>query len=475
MARGLSSSPPSGTRILRDCTTSFVPTVGWLGAEGRDPGKAAAQRAEALLDVNRGILRSFGVSAHVTDRSGQPGIQFTASTSIGALPLLSPVTGRPDFGLVIEPRFAWKSAGEMLAGTGFRILPELLPIPSLPHSERRVPPWVLSSVVLARLQALVRSLHRRFTQVEEDAAAPRGRVRWSPYATQRIPTGRHLAVPCSYPDLVADQEVRAAIHWTVRQHRASLQSQLAAGLVVRQLLVLCDQLIHALSDVAPRLPRGGMHRLGHRPGLDSKLFRNGLEAIEWTFEERGLAGLSDLSGLAWRLEMETFFEAWVEAIAEAHAKRSGVEVTAGRLNQTRVPLDWQPAGTGSQRSLVPDVVVRGRDVVLVLDAKYKHHAEDIERYGWADAPEALREQHRADVLQALAYSTLFQAPRVVTCLVYPASQERWAHLSARDRVLSRARVRTGDRSVELALLAVPLSGDASGASVLMQRLLREAA
>ena len=38
----------------------------------------------------------------------------------------------------------------------------LLPLPELPHSERRIPPWVLSSVVLRRLAEMLERLARRF-------------------------------------------------------------------------------------------------------------------------------------------------------------------------------------------------------------------------------------------------------------------------------------------------------------------------
>ena len=87
----------------------------------------------------------------------------------------------------------------------------------------------------------------------------------------------------------------------------------------------------------------------------------------------------------------------------------------------------------------------------------------------------MREEHRADVLQALAYSTLFDKPRVVACLAYPASPRGWDLLLERERVVSRARVRSGSRNVELALLAVPLSGRAADPARILEQLVREAA
>jgi 5-methylcytosine-specific restriction endonuclease McrBC regulatory subunit McrC len=120
-------------------------------------------------------------------------------------------------------------------------------------------------------------------------------------------------------------------------------------------------------------------------------------------------------------------------------------------------------------------VLERDDVVVVLDAKYKRHAEEIERLGWSNTAESLREQHRHDVLQALAYSTLFEAQRVVACLVYPAAPSAWAGLVARGRTVTRARVRTGARSVELALMAVPMHGDVSEGGEAMLQLLHAAA
>ena len=363
----------------------------------------------------------------------------------------------------------------MLAGTGFRVVPELLPLPDLPQSERRVPPWVLSSVVLARLKRLLDALQRRFTLTDADLRAPRGSVDWGRYATTRFPLARALDVPCRFPDLRDDEELRSAIHWVVRRHRQALLGQASGGLVVRRLLAMCDTLLSRLAGTPPRPPDPAHRTSWHRRPFSPRAFREGLDAIDWTIDERGLAGLSDLSGLPWQLDMEVFFEAWVEAISERAGRRVGATLRSGRRAETRVPLDWSPPASGSQRALIPDLVLQREGVVVVLDAKYKRHAEEIDRLGWFGADERVREQHRADVLQALAYSTLFDAPRVTACLVYPAEPDAWARLVIRGRVLSRARVRSGARCVELALLAVPLSGDVEHAAAWVERLVSESA
>lgn len=465
----------SGTRSVPDSSERFVTALDWLGGDGADSQSAAERRAEKLVSANAGLLRDLGVTASVARRRGEAGLLVSTSTRVGAVPLLSPVTGRPDFGLVVEPRFQWRSAGDMFAGTGFRVVPNLLPLPDLPQSERRVPPWVISSVVLTRLRALLDALQRRFVVADTDLRAPKGQVDWGRYAATRLACGRALDVPCRFPDLRDDEEIRSAIHWVVRRHREALLGQRAAGTVVRELLSICEGLIARLAGSAPRMPDAQRRRGWSHGAVTARVFREGVDAIEWTVDERGLAGLSALSGLAWRMDMEVFFEAWVEAIADGVARRVGARLRVGRRQQTRVPLDWAPPSAGSQRSLVPDLVLERDGVAVVVDAKYKRHAEEIERLGWAGADESLREQHRNDVLQALAYSTLFDAPRVVACLVYPASPSAWEGLVARGRTVTRARVRSGSRNVELALMAVPLSGDQAGAGVALEHLVSTAA
>jgi len=465
----------SGTRSIRDSTETFIPTLPWLGGEGSDLRASADRRAEQIAKSNAGVLNDLGIVAVPVRRSGEPGLLVTSSTRVGAIPLLSPSSGRPDFGLVVEPRFAWSSAGDMLAGTGFRVVPELLPLPNLPQSERRVPPWVLSSVVLTRMRALLDTLQRRFAVTVADLRAPRGQVDWEAYARARLASGQALSVPCRFPDLRDDELLRSAIHWVVRRHRDALLGQTTAGVVVRKLLEICEHLITRLAGSLPRMPDPRVRRLWAGRVSSHDVFREGIQAIDWTIDERGLAGLSDLTGLAWRMDMEVFFEAWVEAIAECAARRSGCRLNSGRRQETRVPIDWNPPSAGSQRALLPDLVLARDDVVVVLDAKYKRHAEEINCLGWSGANESLKEQHRNDVLQALAYSTLFSAQRTVACLVYPTTLNTWLQLDERQRVATRATVRSGARNVELALLAVPLSGHPEQLGQAIERLVTTSA
>jgi McrBC 5-methylcytosine restriction system component len=437
-------------RRIKDSARTFISGTEWLLEPGIDKRKApeiAQRRSESFLDMNRGILGDFGVRGQVGGQRGDVGVWLESDTRVGALPLLSPASAKPELGLVVEPRFAWSSAGDMLVGTGFRITPEILPLPRMvPNSDRQIPSWVLSATVLSRIEALLKQSSRRFEMNEAVLSAPKGQVNWTDYATKHFSRGQCLSLPCRFPDLLVDAQLYGAMHWTVLRHQDALRTQLGRHKAVLHLLKLCD----------------------NRSG---EVFKRGLEAMNWTVDERGLGGTSDLAGLPWRMDMAIFFEAWIESIADATAKRYQAKLTSGRRHETTVRLKWSPHRMGTQRALIPDVVLQRSDVTLVIDAKYKRHAQLVGYGVYGKGEHDWQEQHREDLLQVLAYSSLFDTPRVVACLAYPTPHDQWQTLADQKRVMSRATVRQGLRQIEVALVAVPMSGTTDIVSDLLGDLL----
>lgn len=442
-----------------DSSTIRVPAARLIqGERGRNVESQAARLAQQFLRQNEGILRTFCAGAAVDYDGTDVYLTFTTDVHVGAVPLLSPTTGRPEIGFVVRPRFEWPGIGAMLAEMGWRVVPQPLKLPLLPGSERRIPPWVLATIVISRIQALLAQLERRFELVDETLPAPRGTVDWARYAGSNLPRAKVLDIPSRFPDLRDDRELRAAIHFTLRKQLASLEGQRAAGPVVAQLIVLCQLLLEKVRDVHPRQPAGITVQNWLRAPLRTEVFRHGLQAIEWTVDDRGLAGLADLRGLPWLLSMDEFFEAWVETVAAKLAQTMGGTLAVGRRRETIVPLSWAPPYRGSQRYLLPDLVLETEDTIVIFDAKYKRHWEELHFADWADVDAELRERHRTDLLQVLAYSTLKAGKRIVSCLVYPCRLSTWNSLTARGEAAFHATVPASfDRQVEVVLTGLPLN------------------
>lgn len=380
-----------------------------------------------------------------------------AGSAVGAIPLMSPTTARLDFGLVVQPRFPWAGIGPMLAEMGWRVSPTPLHLPLLRRSERRVPIWVLSFMILVRLEALLNSLDRKFELTTETRRAPRGRVCWAEYAARSLPRACFLSLPCTFPDLRDDRLLKGALRHAVERQLRALESQKEHGAFVHRLIEFGRQLLRRVQTVPVHVPSPTTLGAWLQRPLRTEHFVNGLQAIEWTIDERGLAGVSDLEGIPWTMPMEKFFEAWVETVFRVVARSTGAQMKVGRKRETTHQINWEPPYLGSQKSLAPDIWLDWESTTLIVDAKYKRHWEELQRHSWQRVEEELREQHRHDLLQVLAYANMARTSQVIVCLMYPCSPESWTSLRERGRLIHRAELTVGSRAVHIWLSAVPMA------------------
>lgn len=444
-----------------------------------DPQTQAARLADQFISQNRPLLNQLSVTIHQAYDGSDVRLILQTGNRVGAIPLVSPSTARPDFGLVVQPRFPWAGIGPMLAEMGWRIAPTPLRLPLLHRSERRVPPWVLSSMILMRLKLLLDSLDRRFEIVHETRPTPRGTVNWSGYASRSLPTAGVLRIPCTYPDLRDDRLLKGAIRHTLQKHLRALQTQTAHGSFIHRLIDLAEDLLRRVHGIPAHVPSPLALASWLKRPLRTDPFQEGIKAIEWTVEDRGLAGLSDLEGIPWKMEMDKFFEAWLETLFQSVARKTGATFRVGRKKETVHAIAWDPPYLGSQKSLIPDLWLEWPTTTLIVDAKYKRHWEEMQFRSWANAENEMREQHRADLLQVLAYANLARTRKVIACLAYPCAPTTWNSLRERGRSIHRAEITVSDRTIDIWLTAFPMATRieqvSSEITDLVQRTLQETA
>lgn len=422
-----------------------------LGDSGRNAAPRELRLGRQFIDGNRSTFAQFGVTADLSPTPDGVDVVLRTSQTVGAVSLLSPSTGRSELGLIIRPRFGWKGIGAILSETGAKIIPELPRLPSLPRSEHEVPRWVLASIICVRLEALLAEPQRKFMQTRQELDRPRGRIEWNKYVTRHVAAGLPQLVPCEFSALQVDAGLLSTVHATVLSQLHALQKVKDDALIIHRLLARFERLRLHVASFAPSW--AGLKRL--TASIRSSTMLDAFEAMEWTYEERGLAGSADFAGLPWRLSMEKAFEARVESLARLIAIRSGGLVRTGRLRETQRALRWEPPYAGSQRTLIPDVEILRSEETVILDAKYKSHWEDLDDQGWYGASDILRESHRADLLQVLAYGATSEAKRLVCALVYPCKDSTWLSLLKRGRLVHRASVPAGSRDITLLLVAIP--------------------
>jgi len=481
--RAVNAARPSPVRARRSSQTRVFEVRDWgttsidaslllAGRESRDPVPQIARLADHFVRSNQRAFSAVGVTAEPSFTGSAVRLRFHGGAKIGAVPLVSPTTGRPDYGIIVRPRFPWRGIGPMLAEMGWRVIPNPLRLPLLPQSDRQIPEWVLSTVILARMRELLRQLERRFEIVDEERRAPRGTIDWKRYATRNAARARFLGVPCRFPDLRDDRRLRAAIHFTLRRLLGSLASQRENGIHVVRLMDAARSLIELVRDTEPQPPSPRELEQWLRGPLTTPPFHAGVEAMQWTVEHRGLAGMNDLRGLPWSMSMDAFFEAWTEVVAGEVARRIGGTVRTGRQEQTRTPLRWDPPYRGSLQSLLPDVILHRPGLTLIIDAKYKRHWEEFQERAWLKQADELRAEHRDDLLQVLSYAHLSGDEHTVVCLAYPCTKSTWASMRAGDRAFYRGTLNAGTRRLELVFTAFPMGVPAKEVATPLAELMR---
>ena len=441
---------------ISDLQTAYLGT-GFLSqyANGRNRDAITARLVHQFMNLNRHAFRKLNIDPQLHYTGAELKLKLSSHSTIGAVPLVSPVTYKPEFSLICKPRFGWNGIGPILSSTGWRILPDILNFPELKISERRIPPWVLSTVVLHRIEDLLHKMTRSFEMTSKFHRIPKGSVDWDDYARNRISRGKFLDLYCHHPELQEDTELKGMIHFALRKQKESLESQREMGVHVLKLLSYCEELINRVSHAPARRPSQLQIEQHGRSTISSSTISQGLQAIEWTAKEKGLAGLGDLHGLPWVMSMEELFESYVEAIIDQLTKQMGGRLQSGRNRETIVPLQWDPPFIGSQRYLLPDIVVDREDEKCIIDAKYKDHWEDLNLSRWQNLQEEIRNRHRNDLLQILAYASTSEKKKISCVLMYPCKRKTWDSLIERNRHYHIAELTHADRRIRLCLSAMP--------------------
>lgn len=421
----------------------------------RDKTPVVQKLINQFIHQNATNLKKVGVALEPNFEGERLSIKVSTGIQVGAIPLVSPITYKQDYNLIVKPRFGWNGIGPVMLLTGLRVMPQILPLPQLNISERRIPPWLLSTVVLSRIEGLLKENERNFQFKHENLSAPKGQVNWSSYITQRISKGNFLSIPCKYPELVENKDLLSVIHHILKIQKASLETQRGIGIYVIRMIEYCNSLINLVRHVPPIKPSKNFLKNFNPSLFNSEALSKGLEAIEWTIDEKGLAGIGDLSGIPWSMSMESLFEAYIEAICDNVAKKRGGTLTSGRNRETIKPIEWDPPYVGSQKYLLPDVIIEQSNETTIIDAKYKSHWEDLNWKSWDQLEEEIQNRHRQDLFQVLSYAVTRSDENTTCCLVYPCSIETFRSLEERERLFHKASINRDAASLNVILTAIP--------------------
>lgn len=426
-----------------------------VGVDGRD--RSWNLFARQFIEANAPNLSAIEIAPVLHAERDRIDLRLKPGGRIGAVPLRSPITNRIIGGVVVRPRFGWYGIGPLMHAMGWSMLPTFHSFPLVPGASSEVPPWVLAGPMLERLQALVKHRARGFLWQSEVRSTPRGTIDWQAYSTRQMATGTMHLLPCRFPELDADPILNGMIRWAAEVLSTSLAPWCSSDLFARSTWQRAVELLHGLDGFKPVIPtHQQLHQMMSRSRWASSTLTDGLQALEWLVDKRGMGGCFATDGLPWSMSMHELFERWVEHSVRLWAQQVGARIRVGGKLETSVPLHWERAGASGLTCLVPDIVVESQQKVWFVDAKYKGHFEEMDETRWRDVAEDLRSEHRHDVHQVLAYASTSDSRGVSAVLVYPVQLAAWQSLFQSRRHFAKATIDAGQRQLELCLLALPI-------------------
>ena len=145
---------------------------------------------------------------------------------------------------------------------------------------------------------------------------------------------------------------------------------------------------------------------------------------------------------AWRVDFSDVFEKFVQYIFKEAAKETGGRVYSNFKFRSRTSKDY----AWELKHIEPDAIFQKENLLVFIDAKYKSNL-----YNKFDQSEILKEEHRRDLHQIMAYSSFSRTDTKYGFLCYPSDQIEIKSIRYRNGI--------NETTMTIIILGVPLRKD----------------
>lgn len=394
------------------------------------------QYLQKFIDYNSIYFKFLGVQPYIIGSDQNTALAFRTSGFIGSVPLRAPDTGKQIGDFVVIPRFTGRDRFEdyieILNLLGTEISPKV--IDSLPLASGRNfrPPLYLEAVkFISALEELVKRSWRKFDNKEKILNQPTGQINWSKYINNEYKVENRLKFPARTNILNEFHREYAEIRYVYDICKRELLS-------VNTPLRIKNNIRNKISFLEEKLYH-------HQPKVTNKIVIKITDnPIVKRCKEQGnkILDFNLLDSTAWRVDFSDVFEKFIQHIFKKVAKETG-----GRLyynfkfrSQTSKRYSWE------LKHIEPDAIYQKGETLVLIDAKYKSNL-----YNKFDLSEVLKEDHRHDLHQIMAYSSFSRTNSKFGFLCYPSDQVEVKSIQYKNEI--------NELTNTILILGVPLKKD----------------
>jgi len=366
-----------------------------------------AQYVQRFIAINSASFDFIGVTPCVSGYEQDIGISFKSSSFIGSVPLISPATGKQSGDFVVKPKFIGQDSFSeysnlldlMEEETLIEFLNDGLYLSS-GHNYR--PPLYLEAIkFIESIEALLKTNWLKFNSIQIESNQPDGNVDWNRYINSLHKVDKQLSFLVNKNVLSKDHPEFRQVRYVYDVCKNEIFSVRTPVEVKRTFVSRCAIIDEKLYWIRPQ-PTDSLRIRVYDPNPvnNCKVIANRVLNFN----------ISNCPG--WRIDFSLVFERFVQFVFLQLKKEIG-----GRLinnpkfyHTKRSNLSW------SLKYLEPDLLFEYEETMYFIDAKYKSNLYNIN-----SASLDLKEDHRRDLHQILAYSSFGNSKNKCVFLCYPSN------------------------------------------------------
>jgi hypothetical protein len=377
------------------------------------------QCLQKFIDYNSDNFSFLGVQPFITGTDQNTSLAFRTSEFIGTVPLRASDTGRQIGDFVVMPRFTGRDKFEdyieILNLLGTEISPQV--IDSLPLASGRNfrPPLYLEAVkFIDSLEELIKTHWRKFDNIEKITPQPTGQVNWNKYINEEYKIENRLKYPTRKNILSEVHREYSEIRYVFDLCKLELLSSNTPQRIknlIRTRLTFIDEKLYLHKPISTN-----NITLKSADNLTVKNCKN---------QANKILKFNLIDSTAWRVDFSEVFEKFVQHIFKEISKETGGHLFSNYKfhSKTFEQYAWE------LKHIEPDAIYQKENLIVFIDAKYKSNL-----YNKFDKSENLKEAHRHDLHQIMAYSSFSKTEAKYGFLCYPSNKVEIKKISYKNNI-----------------------------------------
>ncbi len=359
-------------------------------------------------DYNIKVFDFLGIKPKISGSDKSISISFATSKFIGAIPLRSPKTGTQIGDFIIIPRYIgrdkYEDYVEILKLLDYEINIETIDsLPLISGRNFRPPMYLEAMKFLSSLEEVIKRTWRKFDRIEKISHIPQGSINWNKYIKAEYKVENRIRFPVGKNILSEFHKEYSQIKYVFDLCKSELLSSNTPLKVKLNIRGQIDYLSEKLYNHFPLKIDFIQTRFSDNPFVKNcKICAN------------KILGSKFIDSTAWRVDFSIVFEKFVQYIFKEVAKECGGHLFSNykfRREYSQQYFSW------GLKHLEPDIIFQKGDKIFFIDAKYKAHL-----YNKNERSEILKETHRTDLHQLLAYASFSETKQKFGFLCYPSQK-----------------------------------------------------